>query len=1837
MSLRLSSVHRSTSRARQHTRARRNRQLWALEGLEDRVLLSPTPYMVINSSNEPTVMGSLPWAVNQANNQGSTGYAPADSDGSAIMFNIPTTDPGYDPTTGSWTITLSSTLELSESDGPEVIDGPGGNLVTISGNNAVGAFQVDAGVTATISGLTITGGQATNGGGINSAGTLTVTDSTIESSNASNNGGGIDNLGTLTVTDSTIERSSAGNNGGGIDNSGTLAVTDSTIESSLAGSSPSGGIENSGTLTLTNSTIADNNSGIDNFGTLTAVNTTIAYNAPYFASTGGGLYDETGSTSILDNTIVALNTNTYSAPEDITGGPVSSASAYNLIGTGGSGGLTNGRNGNLVGVADPGLPAELANNGGPTQTIALLAGSPAIGMGGSTIQGVVVPTTDQRGFTRPGYGNGVVDIGAFESPAFGTPTHYTVDVATDNDPTSGGSGSGATGDLRYCITQANANTDPAGSVITFDPTVFNSSSPQTINLTGTLDLSEEAWPEVIQGPGSNVVTISGNDAVRVFEVGSATTATVSGLTISGGSAPGNQGGGIDNFGSLTVTGCTIADNTALEGAGIMNGGSDTYGGTLTFPVLTVTDCTISGNSASNLSGGIESDNVETITDSTIEGNSAFEGAGILSFGFSVLTNCTIADNTADYPIGGGVFNFAGATILTNSTITENAGAPGVEAAFSASSMRVTDCTIADNPGGGIFISAGALTIENSIVAHNGDSSGTDDFGVGPNTPLVAYNNLVGVDEFGTLTNGVNGNIVGVDPLLGPLANNGGPTETMALSPGSPAIDTGSATIPGVTFPNTDQRGALRGPAGLNAGSTVDIGAYEASSSYLVTSTAASTDVGTLQTAIGWAHVSTNANPANAPSPAPNTIVFAAPDTQSLDQDLAAISSLAVSNTSPLPITIDLSLNTTYQNVDGGGNTVPIDATAPTDVALTLNGPPSGTATLYDLVTSGAVTVQGNITVIGKSPALVVNSGQTTITDGVTLVTATNAPTIQVNGGTLVVRDSTVEQNSTTSSQPAILITVGSVNLGTAASPGDNTLNVDGTGTLIQNSTASPVPAVGDTFENKGTAVASSFGVVSLSTPPAQTANQGVPKPFSVGSLTDTVTDSQSWAVDVNWGDSSAHTDFNATSTGPLSAQPHAFPIPGTYTVTVTATDPVGSGATAWEFVQSFTVTVAPSIFVLDPSAGGALSLSGNASLKIPGAVVVASTSSTALSASGNALVKASVIDVHGGVQTSGNASFSPSPTTGAAMLADPLASLASPSTSGLTNYGSESLSGNSSATIKPGIYSQINVSGNAKLTLNPGTYIIEGGGLTVTGNASVSGTGVMIYNAGSNYPNSGGSFGGITLSGNGTFNLTAPTTGPYAGVLIFQSHQNTRALSFSGNAVAGTTGIIYAPSALISLGGNCQLQSSLDVDMLNLSGNVALTQLAAGSDGAGDTSGIANTLLAGNLSVYINDPNGYFTTDELARIQDAINAWDAVLAPYNVTITAVNDPSLASSVLDTGTSSACGGVANGVLGCYNEPASEMTIIQGWNWYAGPDPSQIGPGQYDFETTVMHELGHALGLGGSTDPSSPMHETLAAGTTARTVTTQDLNIPDPPAGADPQTAAGFNFGAASGSFSQNGYPLAINSGSSLGPVGLMPLSAAAVTGTQVPSNLTPQQPAWSAGQAAIDFQIGSQPSLALQAMQREVEHGLDVTKSRTGQVPDSVVDELASDLVRLRVQKASGTTDVSALPFAGLPVAPVPIDLRPRGAGLQPVSETPTGRVRVTQPVPEIPAGKMAVPQSDSPWQPPGFAARLAVILLAAGPCGYASGIFDPRNPRSAGVRQKRKSRFLADLHAAWRR
>jgi parallel beta-helix repeat protein len=180
---------------------------------------------------------------------------------------------------------------------------------------------------------------------------------------------------------------------------------------------------------------------------------------------------------------------------------------------------------------------------------------------------------------------------------------------------------------------------------------------------------------------------------------------------------------------------------------------------------------------------------------------------------------------------------------------------------------------------------------------------------------------------------------------------------------------------------------------------------------------------------------------------------------------------------------------------------------------------------------------------------------------------------------------------------------------------------------------------------------------------------------------------------------------------------------------------------------SVPVSILPSIYVLDPTANPSLGLTGNAALFIPGVVQVNSSAASALTATGNGRIQAGSVQVVGGFVIQNNASISPAPITGVPPVPDPLAGLSAPS--GGARQGSVNLT-QGSQTIDPGIYDQIQVSGSGSLTLNPGIYVIAGGGLSITDLGSITGSGVLIYNAGSNYVGSGSTFGPITLSGHGT-------------------------------------------------------------------------------------------------------------------------------------------------------------------------------------------------------------------------------------------------------------------------------------------------------------------------------------------------------------------------------------------------------------------------------------------------------------------------------------------------------
>ncbi len=289
---------------------------------------------------------------------------------------------------------------------------------TISGNSAGGdggGIFANSSTTTTITSSTITGNSAGFGGGISASGTTTITSSTISGNLAGGDGGGIYAFfGTTAITSSTISGNQAGSNGGGIlANSGTT-ITSSTITGNSAGDDGGGIFANSGTTTIISSTITGNRADADNNG----------------SGAGGGIRI-TSSPVTLSHTLVAGNDLGNSTADDISG-TVDSASNFNLIGVNtGLSGITNGGvSGNQIGTSgsplDP-LLGSLADNGGPTKTHALLAGSPAIDAGNLGIASP--PNFDQRGAPFVRVFGGVIDIGALEDQ----PIPESADFDNDGD------------------------------------------------------------------------------------------------------------------------------------------------------------------------------------------------------------------------------------------------------------------------------------------------------------------------------------------------------------------------------------------------------------------------------------------------------------------------------------------------------------------------------------------------------------------------------------------------------------------------------------------------------------------------------------------------------------------------------------------------------------------------------------------------------------------------------------------------------------------------------------------------------------------------------------------------------------------------------------------------------------------------------------------------------------------------------------------------------------------------------------------------------------------------------------------------------------------------------------------------------------------------------------------------------------------------------------------------------------------------------------------------------------------------------------------------------------
>lgn len=659
------------------------------------------------------------------------------------------------------------------------INGPGANLLTVrrSFNAATDfrIFTITGGITngVAISGMAISNGWVSDlGGGISSFSSLTLTNLHITGNTALSGGGVHLESADGVFIGCTFSSNSVVGLGGAIyfrgDGDHTLRIANNTISGNFAAQGGS----------------ILNGNGTSSTSRLEVANSTITNNS--FTINGGGIFNITtvagaSATSTIRNSIVAVN-NGFNFWNQNASGSTSTIQSlgFNLIDTNNIGFTPLGTD---IASPTPRL-APLANYGGQTPTHALLHGSPAINAGDASNA-----TTDQRGLPRV-FG-ATADIGAVE-----------VRPLVVTSAANGGAGS-----LRNIL---GGGGNATLTDIQFDNGLF--STPQTITLTGG-QLAINFNANII-APGSDLVTISGDNADRVFNVPNTTTASISGMKMSQGAVGGGNGGCILNQGSLSITNSILSNCLSVfEGGGIYNTGSLIVGGS-----------TISVGFASGSGGAIYSTSSGTITisNSTVSGNTATNGitgigGAIDSRGSMTVLNSTISGNTAgnaenQSSCGGGIYS-SGTLTVVNSTVTGNG---------------VTQ-TAGGTQAGGILRAGGTATIRNTIVAANLNNGTVADVNAVSATGFTSSGfNLIG--NRGNVTFGGAGDQSGtgaspLDPQLGPLQNNGGTTPTHALNVGSQALDRGNSS--GSIF---DQRGLKRpidlaGITNISDGS--DIGAFEA--------------------------------------------------------------------------------------------------------------------------------------------------------------------------------------------------------------------------------------------------------------------------------------------------------------------------------------------------------------------------------------------------------------------------------------------------------------------------------------------------------------------------------------------------------------------------------------------------------------------------------------------------------------------------------------------------------------------------------------------------------------------------------------------------------------------------------------------------------------------------------------------------------------------------------------------------------------------------------------------------------------------------------------------------
>ena len=705
----------------------------------------------------------------------------------------------------------------------------------------------------------IAGGLAESGGGISNAGNLKIQRSRIidnqteqSPGTAGNHGGGIISDGLLSrlrIEDSEIRDNQAEEDGGGVwVGSASFVIHRSAIADNVAGDAGGGLYAGPGSdgfdvqyveltrnratdgggmfmgapgevqrsafvaneATLRGGGMIDVAGGFARFSTF-AQNVAqegggIWANAPQTLldsdtlaeNQGGGVYNQSGV--FLENDLFADN-----AGGNCTGN-APNFGAFNME-KGDSCGLGPTPTGPNFIDTDPILGA-LADNGGPTPTMALLPGSPAIDVVSSEIRTNCQNMRDQRGYPRgrPHFVNGsnedvyLCDIGAFEQ----TPP-FVVDSladAVDADPADdlcAALGGGCT--LRAAIQQANAIPGMNEIVLgTGGHVLALLGAGESAAATGDLDLVP---PVLVRGAGVGLTSVDGAGLDRVFEIGTPptdlapapATSFIRDLTITGGDAGAANGGGIAVRSPLRIERVRLTANDGIRGSAM-------------------------SSAPTGFSFGADRPHVE-IVDSTIDGN---PGGGALYLADAVLERSSLIDNLADGGLNGGGGEFLKLR-LENSTVSGNYSA--ATGAFFSSSALIENSTIYGNTADAGFDPGGVFLLElsvfrNSIIANNRAGGVVQNCAANPNGITSLGHNVTDGNGTDCLLTAATDRLA-TDPLLGALASNGGPTLTHLLLAGSSAIDGGDPVV----CTSTDQRGTPRPRDGDGNGSAIcDIGAVE---------------------------------------------------------------------------------------------------------------------------------------------------------------------------------------------------------------------------------------------------------------------------------------------------------------------------------------------------------------------------------------------------------------------------------------------------------------------------------------------------------------------------------------------------------------------------------------------------------------------------------------------------------------------------------------------------------------------------------------------------------------------------------------------------------------------------------------------------------------------------------------------------------------------------------------------------------------------------------------------------------------------------------------------------